>query len=165
MFTHDPFQAYQTALLGGSANPYGLPYPGIHPLALTTQPFLNPGIGGIAHNPQGLGYGQQLPYQQVPYPQMAYLQALNPWHQIQALNPLAVPQQSPFQHQQLGHPLLQNPLLNPMLAYQTWAQQTPFQYPLPAQTFLGQGGIGQPFAQHNPLAQIGLRQPGLSPFC
>ena len=56
MFTHDPFQAYQTLGAFGGAPPYGLPYAGIHPLALAMQQNLaNPGIGGLGH------YGQQYP--------------------------------------------------------------------------------------------------------
>ena len=203
MFTHDPFQAYQTlGAFGGGVTPYGLPYAGIHPSAFAMQPLANPGIGGYGHYPQQLqgfpqqqsqGYPQQLqgfPQQQSQgYPQQ--LQGVagqqGPWHQFQGWNPLAAALQNPIQHHQLSHialqnPMLtaglQNPLLNPILAYQAWQQQqTPFTYPLAPQSFLGGPGmgqpygqplpgIGQPYGQINPLAQLALRQSGLglSPF-
>lgn len=164
MFNHDPFQAYQNlGAFGGGVAPYGLPYAGIHP-----------GIGvGYGHYPQQFqGYPQQ-PQQLQGYPQQlqGYPQQLqgvgqqNPWQQFQGWNPLAAGLQNPMQpHQQFGHPGLQNP----MLAYQAWQQQqTPFPYPLAPQSFIGGAGIGQPYGQINPLAQIALlRQAGLglSPF-
>lgn len=188
MFTHDPFQAYQTlGAFGGGVTPYGLPYAGIHPSALAMQQLTNPGIGGYGHYPQQLqGFPQQ---QSQGYPQQ--LQGVagqqGPWQQFQGYNPLAA-LQNPLQHHQLSHlglqnPMLtaglQNPLLNPILAYQAWQQQqTPFTYPLAPQSFIGAPGmgqpgigqpwpgIGQPFGQINPLAQLALRQSGLglSPF-
>jgi len=168
MFSHDPFQAYQNVGAIG-ANPYGGQYPGIHPLALAmqaygVQPFGNPGIGGYGHLQ---GYQQQTnPWQQQTNPWQQQL-GLNPMqHQQQGFNPLQQQGFNPLQ-QQLGYPGLQNPLLNPLLAYQAWQQQlAPFQYPLQPQTFIGAGGIGQPYGQLNPLAQLALRQAalGVSPF-
>jgi len=166
MFTHDPLQAYQNlyqnpyqsmgAFGGGAtlgATAYGLPYPGIHPLALALQqqPFAYQGIGGSGLHPQ----------QFQGYPQQAFQQQQNPWQQYAGLNPLALALQNPLQHS-IGHAGLQNPLLNPLLAYQTWQQQqqTPFGYPLAPQSFIG-GGIGQPYGQINPLAQLALRQAGM----
>jgi len=173
MFTHDPFQAYQSlyqtlGAFGGGA-PYGLPHPGIHPLALALQqqPLNYPGIGGLGHYAQQLqGYPQQLqgyPQQLQGYPQQlqGYPQQQNPWQQLTGWNPLAIGLQYPLQHS-IGQPGLQNPLLNPLLGYQTWQQQqTPFGYPLAPQSFLGAGGIGQPYSQINPLAQFAFRQPGM----
>jgi hypothetical protein len=212
MFTHDPFQAYQTLAAFGGATPYGVPYAGIHPSAFAMQPLPNPGIAGLGHYPQqgqgypqqgqgypqqALGYpqqGQGFPQQGQGYPQQAlgypqqgqgypqqpgYPQQLQgiagqqgPWQQFQGWNPLTAGLQNPIQqHQQLGHLGLQNPLLNPMLAYQVWQQQqTPFGYPLAPQSLIGGAGIGQPYGQPygqvNPLAQFALRQSGLglSPF-
>lgn len=196
MFTHDPFQAYQTlGAFGGGANPYALQYPGINPLALTTQPFANPAIGAFGHYPQQMhpqqgqgygqlqgypqqaqGYGQQgYPQQGQGYGQQGYPQQLNPFQQLQGWNPMAAGLQNPIQQQQFGNPALQNPLLNPILAYQAWQQQqTPFNYPLAPQSLIGGAGIGQPYGQVNPLAQLALnplaqlalRQGGLglSPF-
>jgi hypothetical protein len=188
MFTHDPFQAYQTLAAFGGATPYGLPYQAMNPLAFGLQPLAHQGIGGYAHYPQQLqgwpqqlqGYGQQL--QGWPQQGQGYGQQLQGW------NPLAAGLQNPIPHP-LGHPGLQNqlqpqnPLLNPqlsaMLAYQSWQQQqTPFPYPLAPQSFIGGAGIGQPYGQLspqmnpqfnpqiNPLAQLALRQGGLglSPY-
>jgi len=199
MFTHDPFQAYQTlAAFGGGATPYGLPYAAIHPLAFGMQPLTNPGIGGLGpyaqqgfgypqqglgYPQQGLGYPQQglgYPQQTQGYPQQGFAQqgypqqpqAIGgqqaPWQQLQGWNPLAAGLQNPIQqHHQLGHFGLQNQQLNPILAYQLWQQQqTPFGYPLAPQSLIGGPGIGQPYGQINPLAQLALRQSGLgvSPF-
>ncbi len=198
MFTHDPFQAYQTLGAFGGATPYGLPYAGIHPLAFAMQPLTNPGIGGFSQYPQQmLGYPQQgypqqgYPQQAQGYPQLQGAAQQGPWQQLQGWNPLAAGLQNPIQQHHLGHPGLQNPLLtaqlnpqfnaqvnpqlnpqfnpqlNPMLAYQAWQQQqTPFPYPLAPQSFIGGPGIGQPYGQINPLAQLALRQSGLglSPF-
>lgn len=181
MFTHDPFQAYQTLGAFGGASPYGLPYAGIHPLALAMQPLTNPGIGGFGYPQQGQGYAQQS-YPQQGYPQQGYPQQLQgggvqqgPWQQLQGFNPLAAGLQNPIQHHQLGHqglqnPMLtglQNPLINALLTQQAWQQQqTPFGYPLAPQSLIGGPGIGQPYGQINPLAQLALRQTGLglSPF-
>jgi len=166
MFTHDPFQAYQTlAAFGGGATPYGLPYQGIHPLAFAAQPYANPGIAGFGPYAQQL---QGLPQQGLGYPQ--HLQAFG--QQLQGWNPLAAGLQYPIQHHQLGHqfpqnPLLaaslQNPLQNPLLAYQGWQQQMPFGYPLAPQSLIGGPAIGQPYPQINPMAQLALRQGGFGP--
>jgi hypothetical protein len=194
MFTHDPFQAYQTlAAFAGGATPYGSPYQAIHPSAYAMQPFANPGITGFGpyaqqlqgFPQQGQGYPQpvQAFAQQLGYPQQQLQGGIgqpSPWQQLQGWNPLAAGLQNPIQHHQLGHQPLQNPLLaaslqnpfqnpmiNPMLAYQAWQQQqTPFGYPLAPQTLIGGAGIGQPYGQFNPLAQLALRQSGLglSPF-
>lgn len=196
MFTHDPFQSYQTlGAFGGGATPYGLPYPGINPLAFGMQPLANPGIGGFGHYPQQLqGFPQQqqgVPQQQgyaqqgQGYPQQLQggIGQQGPWQQLQLWNQLTAGLQNPLQHHQLGHPGLQNPallnpmlaaglqmqnpLLNPILAYQAWQQQqTPFTYPLAPQSLIGAAGVGQPYVQINPLAQLALRQSGLglSPF-
>jgi hypothetical protein len=176
MFTHDPFQAYQTlAAFGGGATPYGLPYQGIHPMAFATQPYANPGIAGFGPYAQHL---QGLPQQGLGYPQ--HLQAYG--QQLQGWNPFVAGLQNPIQHHQLGHqflqnpllaaslqnplqnPLLQNPMINPLLAYQGWQQQqTPFGYPLAPQSLIGGPSIGQPYPQINPMAQFALRQGGFGP--
>ena len=188
MFSHDPFQSYQAlGAFGGGANPYGLPYAGINPLAFGVQPLANQGIGGFGQYPQQFqGYPQQ---QQAYAPQGVYPQQLQggigqqgPWQQFQPWNQLAGGFQNPMQqHHQQGHPglqnpalqnpmlaaSLQNPLLNPILAYQAWQQQqTPFTYPLAPQSLIGGAGIGQQYGQINPLALLALRQGGLglSPF-
>jgi hypothetical protein len=204
MMSHDPFQTYQTlGVYSGGGTPYGLPYNAIqhlfnpiqHPFhlaALAGQQFQQPALGGYGNYPQTLqGAGQQSPWQQ----------------QFQPVNPLAVGLQNQLLHQQLAQLAqaqlaqaqlaqaqlaqgqlgqnpglganLQNPQLNPMLAYQGWPQQqTQFTYPLAPQSLIGAGigqpfgqigvgGIGQPFGQINPLQQLALRSAmgyGVSPL-
>jgi hypothetical protein len=187
MMTHDPFQNYQTiGAYSGGATPFGLPYTAFHPylnpLAVGGQPFANPGIGGgygIYPQPlQGLGItGQQGPFQQLlgVNPLVAALQQV-PFQQLLGVNPLAALQNPWLQHALTQsvwqNPVLtaslQNPLLNPILAHQAWLQQQPqFNYPLAPQSLIGAGGIGQPFGQIHPLAQLGLRPTtgyGISPL-
>jgi hypothetical protein len=178
MMTHDPFQNYQpTGAYPGGATPFGSPYTAFqspfNPMAQTGQPFANSGFGGNGTYPQQ-PHGGGIPGQQ------GLLQ------QLLALNALAASQQNLPQNPLLQHPLaqglwqnpllaagLQNPLLNPMLAYQGWPQQQqPFNYPPAPQSLIGAGGVGQPFGgqpfgQINPLAQLALRQAagyGMSPF-
>jgi hypothetical protein len=151
MMTHDPFQNFQTpGGYFGAPAPFGLPYTAYQP------PF----------NPMGVAQ-------------------LGPLQQLLALNSLAAGLQSPF----LQHPQAQGPWQNPQLGYQGWPQQQqpygyPQQqqqtygypqaqqqnltgYPLAPQSLIGAGGIGQPFGQIHPLAQLALRQAagyGISPL-
>ena len=168
MFSHDPFQNYQTlGAYGAGVTPYGLPFqgtqPAIHPLAFAGPPYSNPTVGyGAYPLIGGIGGSQQLP-----------------WQQLQTPYPPAVGLQNPLLQHLLAHAAWQNPLLNPALAYhqmlaqQAWQQpQTQFNYPLAPQTLIGGAGIGQPglgqhYGQIHPLAQMAMRQTtglGLSPF-
>jgi len=169
MMTHDPFQNYQTtgAYPGGST-PFGLPYSlfqsPFNPIPQTGQQFGNPGFAGNGIYPQQL-QGGGIPGQQGLFQQLLALNSLAATQQ----NPLL---QHPFSQSLWQNPLLaaslQNPLLNPMLAYHGWPQQQQqFNYPPAPQSLIGAGGIGQPFGQINPLAQMALRQAsgyGISPF-
>jgi hypothetical protein len=162
--------------------------PSFNPMAVAGQP--NPGLGGPGIYPQqlqGAGIaGQQGPLQQpfafnpfAAVPQNPALQ--NPLLQ----HPLA---QVPWQNQQFGAGS-QYPLQNPMQAYHGWPQpqqqfgngggigqpsaygwpqpQQQFGYPLAPQSLIGAGGVGSPFGQIHPLAQLALRQAagyGISPL-
>lgn len=181
MITHDPFQNYQTlGAYPGGATPYGFPYTAFqspfNPMAATGQPVHNPGIGGYGFYPQQQQGG--IPIQQNPLQQLLALNPLAGLQNPMLQNPLA---QNPFAQNLWQNPLLaaslQNPLLNPALAYHGWpqqqqqqfpyAQQQQFPYPLAPQTMIGGAGIGQPFTQINPLAQLALRQAagyGISPL-
>lgn len=149
---HDPFQTYQTLGAYPGVTPFGLPYTAFQP---------NPAFGGYGINPQ------------------------------QSLNPLTAGLQNPLQNPLLQNPLLQHQLAqlawqnqllaaslqNPLLANHGWPQQQQqfgypqqqqqFPYPLAPQSPIGAGGIGQPFGQIHPLAQLALRQAagyGISPY-
>lgn len=148
MFSHDPFQTYQTLGAYGAGIPYGLPYqgiqPNIHQLGFTGQPYGQQGIGGFTQSP------------------LQQLLGLNPLLQ----NPLL---QNPLLQNPLAHAGWQTPGIHPLLAYQQmlaqqmWqTPQTQFGYPLAPQSLTGgfqggfQGGINpqQPYGQINPLAQL-----------
>jgi len=174
MMNHDPFQTYQTpgayqtpGVYSAGVSPFGLPYG-------APQPFINPaafaGYGINPHLQGGFGGGQN-PLLQNPLLQNQQLQ--NPLLQNQLLqnpilqNPLV--QQALLQNQ-LQQLAWQNQLLSQAQGNQGWPQQQqqfggyPQQGP---QSMIGVGGIGQPFGQIHPLAQLALRQAtgfGISPY-
>jgi hypothetical protein len=156
-------QGYQQQPQGYPQQPQGYPPQQLQGYPQQPQGYPPQQLQGYSQQPQGIG--QQGIAQQ------------NPWQQqIPQWNPMAAALQNPMpQHHQLTHPSwqnpllaasLQNPLLNPLLAFQAWQQQqAQLPYQLAPQSLIG-GGIGQQFGQINPLALQALRQGGLgtNPF-
>lgn len=205
---HDPFQTYSML----SAYPGTTAALGLNPLAGGISPFGQPGIGGLIPQLQQQHLQQQLQQhlqqqilqqqilqqqlqlaailgQHVGNPQMLGISHLGGLH-----NPLAtLGLQNPLFQNPLAQ-ILQNPLVNPVLAqhYQSQFPQigyggspfgqvgsqlgqtgSPFGqigYPLAPQSWIGQPGLGggSPFVQGHPLlsqlAGRGIQGYGFSPW-
>jgi hypothetical protein len=128
--------------------------------------FQQPGIQQ-ALQPAGIPT-QQGPLQQIPLLAQQLVQQQLAQHQL-AQNPWAqqqFAQQSPWQQNPLAAGL-QNPLLNPMLAYYGWQQQQPqLNYSLAPQSLIGAGGFGQqqPIgSQIHPLLALAALQAAYRP--
>lgn len=181
MMNHDPFQSYQTGAYPGGITPFGSPYaqytnPALFGFGGLQNPVLqNPMLqNAMAQNPLLQNPILQNPILQNPLLQNPLLQHALHQHlqQLAWQNPLLTqahgwPQQ---QQQQFGYPQQQFGYPQQQFGYPQQQQfgypQQQLGYPLAPQGLIG-GGIGQPFGQLHPLAQLALRQAtgyGISPY-